>query len=209
MSFETDRYEVIRGALSGTFLAAAQSYYQTLLLQDKFRPAQLKAVPKGAFDRYCDALSTTIQEMLHPVMETCTGLRLLPTYNYTRVYPPGAVLVPHTDRPACEISATLTIRNYPAEVWPIFLRRKDNTTARVDLEPGDMLVYCGMELPHWREAGTVEQTGIFMHWVDANGRYTDHHGDPKRRYSPRNIGILDERRATKTASAAEPQFEFK
>ena len=209
MSFQSDRYEIIRGAVSGSFLVAAQNYYQILLLQDKYKSAPLKAVPKGAFDRYCDALSITIQEMLHPLMEKCTGLRLLPTYNYTRVYPPGAVLVPHTDRPACEISATLTIQNVPDEIWPVYLRRKDETTARVDLNPGDMLVYCGMELPHWRETGTVEQTGIFMHWVDADGPYTEHHGDPKRRFNPRNLGILEEKRKARQAAAEEPVIEFK
>lgn len=209
MPFESDRYEIIRGAVSGHFLAAAQNYYQIQLLQDQYKPAQLKAVPKGAFDRYCDALSITIQEILHPVMEQCTGLRLLPTYNYTRIYPPGAVLVPHTDRPACEISATLTIQNIPDEVWPIYLRRKDDTTARVDLNPGDVLVYCGMELPHWREPGTVEQTGIFMHWVDANGPFIDQHGDPSRRFNPRNLRILEEKRKTRQEESAQPVFEFK
>ena len=43
----------------------------------------------------------------HSVMEKETGLSLLPSYTYFRVYRNGAILDPHKDRPACEVSASL------------------------------------------------------------------------------------------------------
>jgi hypothetical protein len=209
MPFDKDSYEVVPGVLPQPLLRAAQNYFDILYLQDEFDRKELGSVPGGAWDRYCDGLAITIQEYLQGIMEERTGLQLLPTYNYTRIYPPGTPLVPHTDRPACEISATLTIQNVPNEVWPIYLRTRDDRTVQVDLNPGDMLIYRGMDLPHWRQASDIRQTGIFLHWVDANGPYVEHHGDPKRRHSSRNLGILDEKRAKQAAESTAPVFEFK
>jgi hypothetical protein len=208
MPFDIDRYEIATGVLSEPLLRAAQEYFNILFLQDKFIRKDIKAIPGGAWDRYCDALSTTIQETLHGTMEERTGLKLLRTYNYTRIYPPGTPLTPHIDRGACEISATLTIQNIPDEIWPLFLRNTSNETVRVDLHPGDMLIYRGMELPHWREPGNVRQTGIFMHWVDANGSCADQQGDPQRRDRPRNLGLLENKRAEHRARSAAPKFTF-
>lgn len=208
MPFDKDRYEIARGVLPEPLLRAAQEYFNIVFLQNKFVRKDLKSVPGGAWDRYCDALATTIQERLHDTIEERTGLKLLPTYNYTRIYPPGTPLMSHTDRPACEISATLTIQNLPDETWPIFLRGIDNSTMRVDMNPGDMLIYRGMELPHWREPGRVRQTGIFMHWVDANGPHVAQHGDPKRRHLSRNLGILGEKRTEKGITSNAPTFSF-
>ena len=44
-----------------------------------------------------------------PKMEALTGLKLLPTYTYMRVYGPGEELHYHTDRPSCEISVTVNL----------------------------------------------------------------------------------------------------
>ena len=208
MSFDKDRYEIATGVLPKAVQRAAQEYFNILFLQNKFTRKELRSIPGGAWDRYCDAFATTIQKQIHAVMEARTGLTLLPTYNYTRIYPPGTPLVPHTDRPACEISATLTIQNLPDEIWPIFLRTTDDRTVRVDLNAGDMLIYRGMELIHWREAGNVRQTGIFMHWVDSKGSYVDQHGDPTRRHLARNLGILDERQMQSVITSKSPTFTF-
>jgi hypothetical protein len=209
MSFAKDRYEIVRGVLPDPLLHAAQKYFNILFLQNKFERKDLQSVPGGAWDRYCDALATTIQEHVQGIMEERSGLTLLPTYNYTRIYPPGTPLVPHTDRPACEISATLTIQNLPDEIWPIYLRTLDDKTVRVDLNPGDMLLYRGMDLLHWRDPGKIRQTGVFMHWVDAAGPYVEQQGDPKRRQLPRNLGILSEKRTESDAVARMPTFTFK
>jgi hypothetical protein len=208
MPFDIDRYVIARGVLPEPLLRAAQEYYNIVFLQDEFTRKELKAIPGGAWDRYCDPLSITIQESLHGILEERTGLKLLPTYNYTRIYPPGTPLVKHIDRHACEISATLTIQNTPDEVWPLFLRNTANETVRVDMNPGDMLIYRGMELPHWRDAGEIRQVGIFMHWVDANGPFADQHGDPQRRHRPRNLGVLNDKRAEIRATADAPRFSF-
>lgn len=209
MSFLTDRYEVIRGVIPEPLLTIAREYYKIMQLQEEFKYAAVKLVPEGAQVRYCDALSTAISEYLQPLIEERTGLSLLPTYNYTRIYPPGSRLVAHTDRHGNEISATLTISNTPNKIWPLYVRRKDDTTVHVDLEPGDMMIYRGMDLPHWRLPDNVEQIGVFMGWVDANGPYTDHQGDPDRFHSYRNLGLLKKKRIKKKLESEIPKFEFK
>ena len=43
-------------------------------------------------------------------MQKKTGLKLVPTYSYTRLYRKGNILQRHKDRPSCEISTTLNLR---------------------------------------------------------------------------------------------------
>jgi hypothetical protein len=108
-------------------------------------------------------------ENLLPKMEAITGLRLYPTYCYARVYRPGEVLKPHRDRPACEISATVTLGFGCGPVWPIFMAGR-----KVELPVGRAVVYRGCELEHWRETFTGEwQAQAFFHYVDANGPFKD------------------------------------
>ena len=39
-------------------------------------------------------------------MQKETGLQLIPTYSYARIYKKGDILKRHKDRPSCEISTT-------------------------------------------------------------------------------------------------------
>ena len=42
-------------------------------------------------------------------MEKETGLKVLPTYTYARIYKTGDILERHKDRPSCEISTTVNL----------------------------------------------------------------------------------------------------
>jgi hypothetical protein len=107
-------------------------------------------------------------------MEKTTGLTLHPTYSYYRVYAPGDILERHKDRESCEISCTLCFNyEYTDYEWPIYM---DGTP--VVLEPGDMVVYRGCDLDHWREPFDIKdldawQVQGFFHYVDANGPNAD------------------------------------
>ena len=118
-----------------------------------------------------------------PVMKAKTGMDLVPTYSYTRLYEKGNILRRHKDRPSCEISTTLHLGG---EEWPIFLdpsgadfvideyKQTIKSGApkgiRVDLQVGDMLIYSGCDLEHWREPfeGNV-CSQVFLHYNHANG----------------------------------------
>ena len=118
----------------------------------------------GSYAKYGDRLMETLLVKTIAVMQKKTGLKLVPTYSYTRLYRKGNILQRHKDRPSCEISTTL---NLGGDAWPIFIdpTGSDNVIdeykgihkpgapkgIKVDLKPGDMLIYSGCDLEHWRE----------------------------------------------------------
>jgi hypothetical protein len=109
------------------------------------------------------------------VVENVTGLNLFPTYAYHRVYRNGDELKPHTDRPACEISVTLSF-NYSYDdskyTWPIYIDGSPLT-----MKPGDLAVYRGIELEHWREPFSIDEDAwhvqAFLHYVDVDGPHSE------------------------------------
>ena len=127
-------------------------------------------------------METLLMYMI-PIMKAKTGLELIPTYSYTRIYEKGDKLKRHKDRPSCEVSTTLYLGGDP---WPIFIdpTGTDNVIDEekeihkpgapkgvpVDLKIGDMLIYAGCDLEHWREPfqGKV-CSQVFMHYNHANG----------------------------------------
>ena len=107
----------------------------------------------------------TLLTKLIKKMEKATNLKLIPTYSFARIYKYGDILSKHKDRPSCEISTTL---NLGGDFWPIYLK-SNNKQIKVDLLPGDMLVYKGCELEHWREKFTGENCGqVFLHYNNKN-----------------------------------------
>lgn len=143
---------------------------------------------------YGDPLLDTLLEDLKPAFEEATGLKLIPTYSYARAYRPGDELKPHYDREECEISATVTL-GYSGKVWPIHLSKTIYSKDHIggfDIDVGSALVYRGTELNHWREK-YVEgdwQCQVFLHYVDANGKYKDKKYDGRKSLSKLETGQL-------------------
>ena len=139
----------------------------------------------GVYSIYADHVMETLLMKVLPVMKEKTGLNLIPTYSYARVYEKGSVLKRHKDRPSCEISTTLNLGGDP---WPIFIdpTGSDNVIdeyknihkpnapkgVKVDLNPGDMLIYSGCDLEHWREPFQGNICGqVFLHYNHADGQF--------------------------------------
>ena len=139
----------------------------------------------NTYSHYSDPVMETLLMKVLPVMAQETGLDLIPTYSYARLYKHGDELKKHKDRPSCEISTTL---NLGGEPWPIFIdpTGSDNVVdeyknihkpnapkgTRVDLEIGDMLIYEGCKLEHWREPFEGDNCGqVFLHYNNANGQF--------------------------------------
>ena len=130
----------------------------------------------NTYSHYSDIAMETLLLAVQPVMEKQTGLKLIPTYSYARIYKKGDILHRHKDRFSCEISTTL---NLGGDEWPIFIEKdhkkggvkdnkyvSDNTKGtKVLLKPGDMLVYKGNLCEHWRDAfeGT-DCAQVFLHY---------------------------------------------
>ena len=136
------------------------------------------------YSQYANMAMETLLLKCLPDMEKATGLKLYPAYTYARIYKKGDILKRHKDRFSCEISTTMNLGGDP---WPIYLNpnpkagytygphfgknsiqryspTKDKGV-KVDLKPGDMLVYSGCELEHWREKFKGKEcVQVFLHY---------------------------------------------
>ena len=140
----------------------------------------------NTYSHYSDIAMETLLLNVQPKMEKLTGLKLNPTYSYARIYKKGDVLHRHKDRFSCEISTTM---NLGGEDWPIYLENKKNVGipdgkkitvsssnkgVKVNLKPGDMLVYKGMILEHWREVFLGDNCAqVFLHYNDVKSKDAD------------------------------------
>lgn len=118
----------------------------------------------NTYSHYADNVMETLLMKVLPIMQQETGLELVPTYSYARIYKQGDILHKHKDRPSCEISTTIHLGGDP---WSIFVEGTE-----VMLDVGDMLVYSGCELEHWREpleGNTCAQ--VFLHYNHVNGPF--------------------------------------
>ena len=115
-------------------------------------------------------------------MEEITGLKLLPTYAFWRMYIYLSDLKKHKDRPSCEISVTINLGN-DGTSWPIFM---DGTPIEVD--PGEAAVYLGETVEHWREPFKGDfQAQAFLHYVDFDGPNKNYYKDERQLWGiPKN-----------------------
>ena len=111
---------------------------------------------------------------LLPHFEKASGKRLYPTYSYARMYKTGEKLEIHTDREACEISATITL-DFVGKAWPIYMGDEGGANAsKIEMAQGDAVLYRGMEKHHWRKKFKGEwQAQVFLHYVDADGPHKE------------------------------------
>ena len=190
MSFQKNKYIVIKKAISSQLAKFLTQYFllkKTVArtLFDKRYISQFttewgvwndRQVP-DTYSHYADTAMETLLTWVQPAMEKHTGLKLSPTYSYARIYKKGDILHRHKDRFSCEISTTL---NLGGDKWSIYLSPNENVGVpngkkitlqsnakgmKVDLKPGDMLIYKGMELEHWREAFEGDNCiQVFLHY---------------------------------------------
>jgi len=181
MSFQKNKYKVLREAISKELASFVYSYFlrkrqvARFLFDQKYISPFTdywgiwndKQVP-NSYSHYSDIAMETLLESLRAKMEKETGYKLNETYSYARIYKTGDVLHRHKDRYSCEVSTTL---NLGGEPWPIYLDptgKKGQAGIKVDLEPGDMLIYSGCDLEHWREEFKGKDCGqVFLHYNDA------------------------------------------
>ena len=181
MSFKKNKYTVLKNVISKDVADMAYSYFLNkrkvarVLFDERYISPFTdyygvwndEQVP-NTYSHYGDILMETLLEKVKPTMEKHTGLKLSPTYSYARIYKKGDVLARHKDRYSCEISTTL---NLGGDHWPIYLDptgRQGQAGIKVDLKPGDMLIYSGCTLEHWREEFTGNNCGqVFLHYNKA------------------------------------------
>lgn len=166
-TFERQHYVVLRAAVVAPLLGFLWRY-----VLERAQRGQLRGVEQdvtAAPGAYADPVMEHLLERLRPPVEAVTGLALHPTYSYVRLYRHGDALAPHRDRPSCEISLSLALGQEPDAPWPLWIRGPQGAHA-AQLEPGDALLYRGVDCEHWREryeGGRLAQ--VFLHYVNQAG----------------------------------------
>tara|TARA_B100001094_G_scaffold93399_1_gene89256 strand:+ start:206 stop:829 length:624 start_codon:yes stop_codon:yes gene_type:complete len=180
MSFKKNKYTIIRNAIAkdlATFVAnyflLKKQVFDTCTKHRYISPYEnmfgfyetKDEQVENTYSAYSDIAMETLLLKCQPEMEKVTGLKLYPAYSYARAYKKGDSLKRHTDRFSCEISTTMNLGGDP---WPIYLEpsgQKNKKGVKVNLEPGDMLVYRGCDLEHWREKFKGKEcVQVFLHY---------------------------------------------
>ena len=181
MPFKKDKYKILRGAISKELASFVYSYFLKKRQVARFLFDQKYISPftdywgvwndtqiPNTYSHYSDTAMETLLESLRAKMEKETGYKLNETYSYARIYKTGDVLHRHKDRYSCEVSTTLHLGGDP---WPLYLDPTGKTGQagiKIELAPGDMLLYSGCDIEHWREAFAGKDCGqVFLHYNDS------------------------------------------
>lgn len=176
--FEKNGYVVLKDALTKQQCAELTKHMFDLLQQGKLVKDEQCPLSDAV---YGDPIFDNILQKFAKPIGDSVGRTLLPTYTYARIYRPGEILKRHKDRPACEISATMTLGYDSKVIWPIFFDEEKEIP--VALDTGELAVYKGCDIVHWRPPFKGEwHVQVFFHYVDANGPYKNHVKDGRHEY---------------------------
>ena len=138
----------------------------------------------GRYSKYGDPIFDTLSKLSETNISNFIGKNLICTYSYWRMYQHGDVLKKHTDRPSCKYSATLCIgydnsnvdkNTYPDYSWPMFIETKEVRELPIPLKSGDLLIYRGDIIDHWRDKFLgINQTQVFLHYNELNDKDNNH-----------------------------------
>jgi hypothetical protein len=184
MSFKENGFEVVRNVIEPQLLEHLKTEFEMIRDVNFFISGEKNQYSFGdeqspnSFSVYSVTCFESLSVILNNKMNEVTDLKLFPTYTYARIYYKDAILKPHTDSPSCEYSTTICIDS--TDLWDFYIKGKDDETKILKLNPGDMCVYSGCELEHWREPykGT-QQIQCFLHYVNSNGPYKDYKFDKR------------------------------
>lgn len=138
---------------------------------------------------------TTFLWGLTPIIGEITGADLLPSYDYFRIYQKDDVCRVHSDRPSCEHSVSLTLAYSDGVPWPLQVGSTpvtreepcvedfgDEPFTSVEMQPGDAVLYRGIDLRHGRTQPNPNQWSahLFLFWVERAGKFAQHAFDAER-----------------------------
>jgi hypothetical protein len=178
MSFSTNGYEIVKNVISNDLLNHLKIQFE-MMRDIKFftdntsnKYAYGDRQTRNSFSVYSAPFFESLAIQLRDKMSKITNFDLYPTYTYARIYYKGAILAPHIDSPRCEYSTTICIHS--TDIWNFYIKDKSGKKITVKLNPGDMCVYSGCELMHWRELYEGEmQMQCFLHYVNSKGPYAN------------------------------------
>ena len=199
--YEKDGYATIRGLIPPEVAAnlfkqlqmdlqAAGHSFQTFAKLNNISRHQTSDI-SGHFYRPL----TTFLWGLTPIMSHVTGADLLPSYDYFRIYQKDDICRVHSDRPSCEHSVSLTLAYSDGLPWPLEVGSTrvdgegpytenfgDEPCSAVEMQPGDAVLYRGMNLRHGRTTPNPNRWSahVFLFWVERGGEFAQHAFDEQR-----------------------------
>jgi hypothetical protein len=180
-SFQSMGYKKIEGLVDAKTIKTISQYFENKIHRGEWlAKTEIPENDASKLGYYADPLIEVMLKECQPAIEQHTGLLLEPTYSFSRVYQGGEELTPHTDRPSCEISATINVACTEG-IWPIWMQYKDNDPVKCMLNPGDAVIYKGCEVTHWRRELPKGQINVqfMLHYVAKNGSYTEYKFDKR------------------------------
>jgi hypothetical protein len=178
---QSDKYCVVRNAIQGDLVKLLQVQSQMLenimCYENNTLPTLFsfndRLVVQNSFSYYSSSFTESLLLMLQPLIEDHLKIKLLPSYSYIRIYYKNAALTKHLDKDSCEYSATICIKCHSDNPWDIYFENLDLSSTCITLNEGDMVIYKGNEIQHWRKLCPYDKhIQIMLHYVDKNGPYS-------------------------------------
>ena len=169
--FQDQGFQKVKGFIPSFFSTYLRNYF-TLRVQNDRLGGDEQAPNSHCV--YGDPAFDMVMAMSTDDIGRIVGKKLIPQYTYARIYKNGSVLERHDDRPECQYSVTVCLGGEYDKQWPIWINDYSGKSHEVPLDEGDMVVYHGTELEHWRDKfeGNA-QFQLFLHYVDAEGKFKD------------------------------------
>lgn len=178
--FEKNDFVLVRGFIDTKLIATTSLYMENFF----------NRVPNKVHDRddfsamsfYADPLTEVFLVDKLSCIEKITGKQLHPTYSYSRVYLGEDQLKKHNDRESCEYSVTVNVFTL-GNKWPLCLEDTKGGRFNFLLNPGDAVVYKGIDVYHWRDpmnsTGTKLNAQFMLHYVDKEGPHREYKWDKR------------------------------
>lgn len=181
--FKKQGYAVVKNAVDRSMLKLLSTELLMIKDIDYFYKNKSDSSYQGdhlvekSFSWYSPLCLESLMVILLPTLESIVEKSLFPTFSYVRFYYNQAILPNHIDGPRSEYAASVCIDSDTR--WPLIIQNNIDQV-HVDLEPGDLCIYKGIDYSHWREPFTgTRQIQAFLSYVDANGQFKHHQRDQR------------------------------
>ncbi len=213
-----DRYLVLRNVIPKEITDFALDTWKTIepwpdayaaVFDEELEPIPNSPVSSHNTSRggHTTPMGVAMHRWLHKELDKRLDIELEQTYSFSRKYDRGAYLRAHSDRPSCEISATICLgyqsdNDKPWKIWldntrnwvdtssdpamnenKVFEQtqgipiRKRKNAIDVDLEVGDILLYHGPNVVHWRDTFMGDYSyHMFLHYYTKDASKLSHCG---------------------------------
>lgn len=181
--FEKHGCVFVKNFIDTQTISVVSQYFENKINRGEWEETFKKGDPTSRYAYYADPLTEVLLQASKETVENLTGKELIPTYSYARIYQPGEKLLPHVDRPSCEISVTVNVAT-KGDLSPVYTQYGQNDPEKHLLNPGDAVVYMGCDVMHWRQPLQEGQLNVqfMLHYVDKNGQYAGYAKDKRPAY---------------------------